>query len=43
MPRSCNPSPSVSHFLAIDVVRIGQSVLLSIQAARSAFSCDWRR
>jgi hypothetical protein len=27
MPRSCSPSPSFSHFFAIEVVRIGQSVL----------------
>ena len=26
MPRSCSPSPSLSHFFAIEVVRIGQSV-----------------
>ncbi len=31
MPRSCRPSPSFSHFLAMEVVRIGQSVLESIQ------------
>ena len=33
MPRSCKPSPSFSHFLAMEVVSIGQSVLLSIQAS----------
>ena len=43
MPRSCNPSPSFSHLRAIEVVRIGQSVLASIQAAMSPFSADWRR
>ena len=32
MPRSCRPSPSSSHLRAIEVVRIGQSVLESIQA-----------
>jgi hypothetical protein len=26
MPRSCNPSPSFSHFFAIEVVSTGQSV-----------------
>jgi hypothetical protein len=27
IPRSCNPSPSSSHFFAMEVVRTGQSVL----------------
>ena len=43
MPRSRSPSPSLSHFFAIEVVRIGQSALLSIQSDSSSLSADCRR
>ena len=43
MPRSCSPSPSFSHFFAIEVVSTGQLVLPSIQASSSSFMADWRR
>ena len=43
IPRSCKPSPSCSHFFAIEVVSIGQSSLVSIQSLNWSRICDLRR
>ena len=40
MPRSRSPSPSLSHFLAIEVVSSGQSVFVAIHALRRSRIAD---